>query len=255
MIAVEAISVRFGGVIALQDVSFEARGGEVLGVIGPNGAGKTTLFNAISGVQHPSAGRVLLNGRTLTGLSVNAIARRGVMRTFQTPMMFWGLTVRESVMVALSARGEAVERTLVGSGLALPSRRDADERLQNEANALLAGTPLEAAADVRTEALSFGQERMLEIVRVLATDPKVLLLDEPLSGLNGDEIERVLSIVRAVRDRGVAVLFVEHDLHNLLTAVDRLVVLDHGRKIAEGAPASVTRDPIVVDAYIGDEVA
>ncbi|MBV8152227.1 MAG: ABC transporter ATP-binding protein [Candidatus Eremiobacteraeota bacterium] len=253
---VEKVCVHFGGVVALDDVSFEARSAEVLGIIGPNGAGKTTLFNTISGVQRPLSGRVSLGERELTGRAIHAIATLGVLRTFQTPMMFWGLTVRESVMVALSARATIpVERTLFVSGLGLPARRREDAALREEADALLAGTPLEALAGAKTETLSFGQERMLEIVRTLARRPQVLLLDEPLSGLNPAEIERVLTLVREVRERGVVVLFVEHDLHNLLTAVDRLVVLDHGRKIAEGAPAAVTRDPLVVDAYIGDEVA
>ena len=249
---VENVTVRFGGVVALDGVSFEAVPGEVLGVIGPNGAGKTTLFNVISGVQRPSTGRVVLDGTILTDLPVHRIASLGVTRTFQTPVMFWGLTVRESVVVA---RARRVDHTLLSSGLGLPSRRDELERLGHEADALLAGTPLEILAGVETELLTFGQERMLEIVRALAIEPKVLLLDEPLSGLNGDEIERVLTLVRGARDRGVTVLFVEHDLRNLLTAADRFVVLDHGRKIAEGLPQAVCTDPVVLDAYIGDEVA
>ncbi|MBV8600817.1 MAG: ABC transporter ATP-binding protein [Candidatus Eremiobacteraeota bacterium] len=251
---VEGITVRFGGVVALEDVTFEARAGEVLGVIGPNGAGKTTLFNVIGGVQPPSAGRVVLDGNVLTALPVHRIAALGVTRTFQTPVMFWGLTVRESIVVALAARHRRVERALIPAGLGLPGERAELERLGRDADALLAGTPLEAHVASPTESLSFGQERMLEILRALAIEPRVLLLDEPLSGLSGDEIARVLALVRSARERGVCVLFVEHDLANLLAAADRFVVLDHGKKIAEGIPDAIVNDPIVLDAYIGDEI-
>ena len=234
---VEGITVRFGGVVALEDVTFEARAGEVLGVIGPNGAGKTTLFNVIGGVQPPSAGRVVLDGNVLTALPVHKIAALGVTRTFQTPVMFWGLTVRESLLVALHARSGA-----------------SDDALVPQADALLSSTPLEHKAGVATELLSFGEERVLEILRALALEPKVLLLDEPLSGLSDVEVERVLALVRAARERGVCILFVEHDLRSLLAAADRFVVLDGGRKIAEGLPDEIRTDPVVLDAYIGDEL-
>ncbi|MBV8425293.1 MAG: ABC transporter ATP-binding protein [Candidatus Eremiobacteraeota bacterium] len=238
ILRVESVSVRFGGLLALDDVSFDARAGEVLGLIGPNGAGKTTLFNVISGVQNPSRGRVRLDDVALTGRPVHRIASLGVTRTFQTPVMFWGLTVRESLMVALDSHVH-----------------EAEDVLRRKADALLADTPLEAKAGVATEALSFGEERVLEILRALAIEPRVLLLDEPLSGLGSDEIARVLALVRDARDRGVAVLFVEHDLRSLLAAADRFVVLDHGRKIAEGSPEAIRTDPVVLDAYIGDELS
>ncbi|MBV8584351.1 MAG: ABC transporter ATP-binding protein [Candidatus Eremiobacteraeota bacterium] len=238
ILRVESVSVRFGGLLALDDVSFDARAGEVLGLIGPNGAGKTTLFNVISGVQNPSRGRVRLDDVALTGRPVHRIASLGVTRTFQTPVMFWGLTVRESLMVALDSHVH-----------------EAEDVLRRKADALLADTPLEAKAGVATEALSFGEERVLEILRALAIEPRVLLLDEPLSGLGSDEIARVLALVRDARDRGVAVLFVEHDLRSLLAAADRFVVLDHGRKIAEGSPETIRTDPVVLDAYIGDELS
>ena len=252
---IQGLTVRFGGVVALDDVSFEARPGEVLGVIGPNGAGKTTLFNAISGIQRPSGGCVVLDDCVLTDLPVHRIAALGVTRTFQTPVMFWGLSVRESVIVALAARTHRVESTLLAAGLGFEARRGGLPALREQAAALLAGMPLETFADHPTELLSFGQERMLEIVRALAIEPRVLLLDEPLSGLNPDEAVHILELVRGARERGVAVLFVEHDLARLLTAADRFVVLDHGRKIAEGLPQAVCADPLVLEAYIGDEVA
>ena len=252
---VDGVTVRFGGVVALDDLSFEARPAEVLGIIGPNGAGKTTLFNVISGVQRPTAGIVALDEIVLTNLPIHRIAALGVTRTFQTPVMFWGLTVRESIMVALAARAQRVEHTLISAGLGFARGGGGLDEQLAQADALLVGTPLEPHADLATESPSFGQARMLEIVRALAIEPSVLLLDEPLSGLNPDEIRHVLALVRGLREHGVTVLFVEHDLANLLTAADRFVVLDHGRKITEGSPEAVCADPIVLEAYIGDEVS
>lgn len=260
-LSVRNVTMRFGGVVAVDDVTFEARGGEVLGVMGPNGAGKTTLFNCISGVQRPSAGDVTLDERSLTGLDVEEIAARGVTRTFQTPVMFAGLTARESVEVALAAhetRGTyppRPDRALLPCGLGLASRRRADAALRERAGALLERSGIEAIAERRTESLAFGEERLLELARALAVQPKVLLLDEPLSGLNPDEIHDVLRTVRAARDAGIAVLLVEHAVGELLAVADRVVVLDHGRLITQGEPQAVARDPVVVDAYLGDELA
>jgi branched-chain amino acid transport system ATP-binding protein len=257
---VRAVTMRFGGVVALEDVSFEAHGGEVLGVMGPNGAGKTTLFNVISGVQRPTRGEVSLGGVRLTGRSVDRVAALGVTRTFQTPVMFWGLTVRESLAVALAAHesGGAYpprpERGLLACGLGVPGRRRADTALAERADALLAGTALASMGDRPTETLAFGEERILELARALAVRPAVLLLDEPLSGLNPDEAQDVLSAVRAARADGIAVLLVEHAVGELLSVADRVVVLDHGRTIAQGTPAQVAADPVVIDAYIGDEL-
>jgi branched-chain amino acid transport system ATP-binding protein len=257
---VRGVTVRFGGVLAVDDVTFTARTGEVLGVMGPNGAGKTTLFNVISGVQRPTAGDVALSGTRLSGRDVEDVAALGVTRTFQTPVMFWGLTVRESIEVALSARALATTyppspvRELLACGLGLPSRRREAAAVRERADAILARAGIAAMADRATESLAFGEERLLELARALAAGPTVLLLDEPLSGLNPDEVEAVLATIRAARADGVAVLLVEHAVGELLAAADRVVVLDHGRKIAEGTPQAVAADPLVIDAYIGDEL-
>ena len=259
-LAVRNVTVRFGGVLAVDDVTFDARAGEVLGVMGPNGAGKTTLFNVISGVQKPTAGRVLLGDAQLTGRDVDAVAALGVTRTFQTPVMFWGLSVRESVEVALAARDAggayppAAPHELIPCGLGVPQSRRHDTALRERAGAILERAGIAAMADRPTESLAFGEERLLELARALAVAPTVLLLDEPLSGLNPNEIEAVLASIRAARANGVAVLLVEHAVGELLAVADRVVVLDHGRKIAEGAPQAVAADPLVVDAYIGDEL-
>jgi branched-chain amino acid transport system ATP-binding protein len=257
---VRAVSMRFGGVLALDDITFTARTGEVLGVMGPNGAGKTTLFNVISGVQRPSAGSVALGDVPLTGRSVDRVAALGVTRTFQTPVMFWGLTVRESIAVALAAcefggsYPPRPDRALLAAGFGLPSRRRADAALRARADALLDSAGLGHMGDRPTESLAFGEERLLELARALAVEPVVLLLDEPLSGLNPDEVAEVLRLIVSARAGGIAVLLVEHAVGELLSVADRVVVLDHGRKIAEGTPAAVAADPVVIDAYIGDEL-
>ncbi|HZX69154.1 MAG TPA: ATP-binding cassette domain-containing protein [Candidatus Elarobacter sp.] len=255
---VRGVTMRFGGVVAVDDVTFSARTAEVLGVMGPNGAGKTTLFNVISGVQRPTSGEVTLGAARLTGRRVEDVAALGVTRTFQTPVMFWGLTVRESVEVALAAREfggtypPAPWRELVRCGFGTAGRRREDTALRERADTILAGAGIAAMADRATESLAFGEERLLELARALAASPAVLLLDEPLSGLNPDEIEAVLASIRAARASGVAVLLVEHAVGELLAVADRVVVLDHGRKIAEGTPQAVAADPLVIDAYIGD---
>jgi branched-chain amino acid transport system ATP-binding protein len=261
LLTVHDVSMRFGGVLALDGVSFTALAGDVLGVIGPNGAGKTTLFNVISGVQRPTSGEVLLGDVRLTRRSVDEIAALGVTRTFQTPIMFWGLTVRESVAVALAARDgngrtypPAPPRGLVACGLALGSRQRAEVALRERADALLERAGLAHMGDRATESLAFGEERLLELARALAIAPRVLLLDEPLSGLNPAEIDAVLRTIRAARAEGIGVLLVEHAVGELLAVADRVIVLDHGRRIAAGAPHEVARDPVVIDAYIGDEL-
>ena len=257
---VRGVTMRFGGVIAVDDVTFTARTGEVLGVMGPNGAGKTTLFNVISGVQRPTSGDVSLNGTRLTGRAVEDVAALGVTRTFQTPVMFWGLTVRESIEVALAARAfggtypPAPWRELAPCGAGTTGRRRAQAALRERASAILERAGIGHMGDRATESLAFGEERLLEMARALAVEPTVLLLDEPLSGLNPDEAHAVLDSIRAARASGVAVLLVEHAVGELLAVADRVVVLDHGRKIAEGSPREVATDPVVVDAYIGDEL-
>jgi branched-chain amino acid transport system ATP-binding protein len=261
MLSVERVGMSFGGVTALDDVSFSAASGEVLGIMGPNGAGKTTLFNVISGVQAPTSGSVRFGGAAVTGWPPNRIAALGLTRTFQTPVMFWGLSVRESLAVALEARTvhgsypATLGRTLVASGAGLAARRRADERALARADELLAGTALAPLADRPTESLSFGEERLLELARALALEPRALLLDEPLSGLNAAEAAQVLEEVRGARTAGVTVLLVEHAVDELLAIADRIVVLDHGKKIAEGSRAEVVANPLVVDAYLGDEFA
>lgn len=246
MLAVSGVSVAFGGVRALDDVSFEVAAGQVCGVIGPNGAGKTTLFDVVSGLRRPSAGRVGVGGRDLTRVSPVGRARAGVRRTFQRTQVFGRLTVAGNVLAALDWHGG-------GGGLAAdlvgwPGRRRIErERLERVAEVLdLCGlTPLR---DAYAAALPVGQRRLVELARALADRPRLLLLDEPTSGLDAAQTARLGEVVRAL---DTTVLLVEHDMGFVMDVCDRIVVLDLGKVLATGTPAQVRDDPVVRAAYLG----
>ncbi|MEU6727873.1 ABC transporter ATP-binding protein [Nonomuraea wenchangensis] len=251
MLAIEGVSVAFGGVRALEEVSFEVPEGQVCGVIGPNGAGKTTLFDVVSGLRRPDAGRVRLRGRDLTGTSPAARARAGVRRTFQRTQVFGRLTVADNVLAALDWHES--ERRWGGGGLAAdlagwPGRRRRErERRERVAEVLeLCGlTPLREAY---AAALPVGRRRLVELARALADRPALLLLDEPTSGLDAAQTARLAEVVRALE---TTVLLVEHDMGFVMDVCDRVVVLDLGRVIAAGVPAAVREDPVVRAAYLG----
>ena len=237
VLAVERVSMRFGGLAALSGVSLSLARGEIVGLIGPNGAGKTTLFNVISGLQPPTDGRVVLDGRDVTRLSPDAICRLGVSRTYQTVRTFLNLNAADNVLVGRYF-GSAGEHPL------RPAREDAREWLE------LVG--LGHRAGVVTRQLSLVERKLVELARALATRPRVLLLDEILSGLAPGETERVLGLMRGLRDRADAtVLWVEHLMRAVAGTCDRVIVLHHGEKLAEGTPVAVMNDPAVIDAYLG----
>jgi branched-chain amino acid transport system ATP-binding protein len=241
----------FGGLMAVFDVSFDVEQGEILGVIGPNGAGKTTIFNLISGVLPPTKGAITFAGHLLDGLKPHVIARLGLARTFQTVRLFGNMTVLENVMVG---RHTKTGYGLFSAALCLASARREEKILRQRAMEQLARVQLEDKASENASSLPFGQQRLLEIARALATEPRLLLLDEAGSGLNRREKEDLERLICDIRDDGVTVLLVEHDVQFVMDIVDRIIVLDYGRKIAEGTPAEIQTNERVIAAYLGEEL-
>ncbi|TDD16997.1 ABC transporter ATP-binding protein [Nonomuraea diastatica] len=246
MLAVEGVSVAFGGVRALDQVSFEVGAGLVCGVIGPNGAGKTTLFDVVSGLRRPSEGRVRLAGRDLTGVSPVRRARAGLRRTFQRTQVFGWLTVADNVLAALDWHGGGGGIAADLAGWPGRGRRERERRERvTEVLELCGLTPLR---DAYAAALPVGRRRLVELARALADRPELLLLDEPTSGLDGGQTARLGEVVRAL---DTTVLLVEHDMGFVMDVCDRIIVLDLGKVIAVGTPADIRRDPVVRAAYLG----
>ena len=252
LLSIEGLGIGFGGIRAVNDVSFSVRPGEILSVIGPNGAGKTTLFNMISGVYRPDAGRVVLDGADVTAIEPHLLARRGLSRTFQNLQIFQSMTVLDNAVAGYHLRESG---SVLADLFSLPASRRRAREAREGARALLARVGLDRAAEREAGNLSYGALKRLEIARALALNPKVLLLDEPAAGCNAVETEEIDHLIAEVARSGVAILLVEHDMKMVMRISNHIVVLDHGEKIAEGDPATVSRNPAVIAAYLGTEEA
>jgi ABC-type branched-subunit amino acid transport system ATPase component len=250
LLDVDRLTIKFGGVVALDDVSFDIKPGEILGLIGPNGAGKTTAFNVITGVYQATSGTVTFDGTVLRKKKRYQITKLGIARTFQNIRLFPSMTALDNVLVGADAHSKvgilrAIFRT--------PYFRRRERESREEARALLKFVGVDGRAEEFSTNLSYGDQRRLEIARALATRPKLICLDEPAAGFNPAEKQRLMQLIRDIRDAGNTVLLVEHDMKLVMGVCDRIVVLEFGKKVAEGTPAEIQANPVVIAAYLGVE--
>jgi len=250
LLEIRSLTKRFGGLVAVKNVSFGVEAGSIVGLIGPNGAGKTTVFNLITGIYRPDEGEISFNGKSIAGLATHTIVSNGIARTFQTIRLFQNLSALDNVLAGRHCR---MKSGVLGAMLRYPRERREEKAALVSALQALDFVHLRAEAQNQAKNLSYGNQRLLELARALATKPQLVILDEPAGGMNEQETTSLISLIRKVRDRGITVLLIEHDMSLVMRVCEKIVVLEYGSKIAEGSPQEIKNDEEVVRAYLGAE--